>query len=103
MILNLITNTKLTSFSSIIVAQRSKRVAITEATVLQQIIFAINVIEFQGNIWAFCSWLNEFKTSLMNLNIGLPVSHVSITGMIQEERSFQGSVVTKSRENENLI
>ena len=74
----------------------SEGVTISEASVLQQVVLSVDVVQLRSNVAAPRPWFDQLHPTTMNLAVLLPEIEVTIgRNMVEEKGSLQSGVVSK--------
>ena len=66
---------------------------VAEATILQEIVFLVDFVEFSGDVSAARSRLDELQATLVDSRVDLPKTQMFVRYMVEEESTFQGCVI----------
>ena len=68
---------------------------VSESAVLQQTVPAIDLVQFSRDVATTGTRANQFQAAAVNLAVDFPQLDFTVGGGIQEQRPFQGSVITR--------
>jgi hypothetical protein len=66
------------SLATIVMAEHSKRVAISENTIFEKIVFTIDIVQFVRDVATSRTGLNQFQSSAVDFAVDFPQFHVAI-------------------------
>ncbi len=82
-----------TSFSPVVVTERSERVSISEGAILEEVVLPVDLVEFGGDVAAARPGHQQLTPAPVHLAVDLPQPQVFVAGVVHEQSSLQCSVV----------
>src|SRR3990167_9365711 len=81
-------------FATVVVTEGAEGVAVAEGAVLQQVVLEEDLVQFEGDIAAAHTRLDQLETGLVHFDVDFPQTQVLVGAMIEEQGAFQCGVVT---------
>ena len=74
--------------STVVMAKNTKGMIVAKRSILQEIMSAVDLVQFRCDILASCAGRQQFKSSFMHPALDFPQAQMFVAGVVAEKSAF---------------